>query len=500
NKKMKKNNKKSKKDKASKEGNFFTKNNKRNAKITAIVVAVVLVLSAAGAGLYIYFATKSKGYGDDGLEFLDDKDYLSDEIYDFQTMGDYGAGSLNDFLYNWANNGGDKMHDKNIINVLLCGVDNGETGAKGVAADGRSDTIMLVSVDKKKKKITLSSFFRDSWTYMRVPKSDGTFEDTYNKINASYIFGGPATLIQTIENDYKIKIDQYIAVDFKSFPKLIDAVGGVKVDVQEYEANFIRRTSRQTNFPYGKGTKLNGKQALIYSRIRKLDADGDVSRTRRQRTVIKALIESAKSATKGQLVNAFKQVKDYMRTGFQQSEVIKLIAQATSHDWMDFPMTEYTFPNEDGVDSKGGYIGSMWAWAVDYPVCAQKLQMAIYDKTNISLDKHRLTIADYIDGNTGSGSDSGNSGSDGSNNNSNGSGYSDNGSESNDDNGSGGTFDYVVTNPSNENDNSDSDSGSDSDSSGSGSSGGSDSSGGDSDSSDSGSSDDGGGGESSGDE
>lgn len=393
-----------------KKSDFFTRNNGKNKKIIAIIVAAALVLTAGGIGLWIYFATKSDGYGDKGLEFLDEKGYLSDEVYNFNNMGDTGASSLNDFLFKWANNAGDKMHDKNIINVLLCGVDNGDS--PNVASDGRSDTIMLVSVDKKNKKITLTSFFRDTWTYMRIPKSDGTYEDAYNKINAAYIFGGPATLIETIENDYKIEIDQYIAVDFKSFPKLIDAVGGVTVDVQEYEANYIRRTSSHTNFPYGKNTKLNGKQALIFSRIRHSDNDGDISRTRRQRSVIKALIESAKTATNGQLVNAFKQVSNYMRTGYKQSEVIKLIAQATSHDWMEFPMTEITIPNEDGVDSVGGYIGSQWAWAVDLPVCAQKLQKAIYGKTNIKLEADRLTVSDYLNGRTsGTGSSDSNSGS-----------------------------------------------------------------------------------------
>lgn len=101
------------------------------------------------------------------------------------------------------------------------------------------------------------------------------------------------TLLQTIENNYKIKIDQYIAVDFKSFPKVIDAIGGVTVDVQDYEADYIRSTSSQTDFPYGTAT-LTGKQALIYSRIRHCDDDSDLSRTRRQRSVIKSLISQAK--------------------------------------------------------------------------------------------------------------------------------------------------------------------------------------------------------------
>lgn len=383
---------------------FFTANNYKNAKITAIVVAVVLVICACGVVGWIYWSTRSEGYGDEGIDYFDetDEDYLSDEIYRFNSMGDDGAGSLNEFLRNWANNGGDKMYDKNIINVLLCGIDNSDDLDKklSVAAKGRSDALMLVSVDKKNEKITITSLFRDTWTYMKLPKDNGSYEESCAKINAAYMFGGPATLIETVENDYKIKIDQYIAVDFQSFPKLIDAVGGVTVDVKDYEAQYIRRTSSHTDFPSGDGVTLDGDEALVFSRIRHLDVDEDVSRTRRQRMVIKGLIDSAKSATKGQLLNAFKQVSDYMRTGYTQTEVISLIAQATAHDWMSFPMTELTLPNEDGVDSVGGYIGSQWAWAVDFPVCAQKLQKAIYGETNINLEPDRLTIVDYMRGNT----------------------------------------------------------------------------------------------------
>ena len=165
------------------------------------------------------------------------------------------------------------MHSKNVLNVLLCGVDTND----GTASSGRADSIILVSVNKKTKEIVLSSFFRDSYIYMDIPKKDGTTEGRYEKLNAAYVFGGPATLIDTIEKNFKVEIDQYIAVDFSSFTKLIDALGGVTVDVEQREAMFIRRTSSHKNFPYGNDVKLNGKQALVYSRIRKLDSDVNLS-------------------------------------------------------------------------------------------------------------------------------------------------------------------------------------------------------------------------------
>lgn len=377
-----------KKKKSDKKENFFTRNNKRNTKIIALSLVIVLLLCAAGFMVWIYLSTQSDGYEDNGIDYNEipsDSDYLSDDDTQFEVMGDIDADSLNGFLYSWANNGGEKMYNKNVINVLLCGVDS---------VYNLCDSQILVSIDKKNEKITMVSFLRDSWTYIRMPRSDGSYYDAYEKINAAY-HGGPTTLKQTIENNYKIQIDEYIVVDFNSFPKVIDAVGGVTVDIQEYETNYIRRTSSQKDFPYGTAT-LNGKQALIYSRIRHCDSDSDLSRTRRQRSVIKALIASAKTATKGQLVNAFKQVSPYLRTGYSQSEVLSLIATAYSHDWMNFEITEYTMPNEDYVDRLGGYINSStWAWTVDYPLCAQKLQNLLYGKTNIELSDDRVSALDF---------------------------------------------------------------------------------------------------------
>lgn len=374
-------------------GNFFTRNHYKNAKITALIVAIAILLGAGGFLLYIWWSTRSEGYGKEGIEYHDvkDSDYLAEEDLNFQAMGDVDADSLNGWLKAWAKNG-EKMYSKNVINVLLCGVDS----KNGKATDARSDSMILISVNKKTEKITMVSLLRDSWTYMNIPRQDGSRYEYYFKLNSAFFFGGPATLIETIENNFKIEIDQYIAVDFNSFPKLIDALGGVTVDVQQYESDYIRRTSSQKNFPSGKAKKLNGKQALIYSRIRHCDSDSDVSRTRRQRSVIKALIASAKTATKGQLLNAFKQVSGYMRTGYKQSEVLSLIAQAYAHDWMDFEMVELMLPNEDYVDRFSTYVNDQSCWAVDYALCAQKLQKALYGQTNIFLSDDRTSALDFV--------------------------------------------------------------------------------------------------------
>lgn len=437
---------KSKKEK----GKFFSRNGYRNAKITALSLVIVLLLAFGGGLGYFYLYYFSEGnYGDSGLDFNDPftEQVIEEEDHDWQAMGDVDANSLNDYLYSWANNGGEKMYSKNVINVLLCGVDS-ETGK---ADSGRSDIMMLVSINKKTETITLVSLLRDSWTYMSLPKSNGSYYDHYFKLNSVYIYGGPTTLLNTIENNFKIEIDQFIAVDFKSFPKLIDALGGVTVEVQDYESKYIRRTSSHKNFPSGVST-LNGSQALIYSRIRKCDADSDISRTRRQRSVIKGLLDSAKSATNGQLLNAFKQVSPFLRTGYSQSEVASLIAQAYSNGWMEYDLVEIVLPGEDYVDRVSTKIDGHWAWVADYAACAQKLQKALYGETNIILDPDRKSVLDLVTNrNQGSNSGSGSNGNSGSGSNSGGQNSGSSGdvnSESTSNDGNNGTTDINNTDPS----------------------------------------------------
>ncbi len=380
--------------KVKKEESFFKKNDYKNLKILLISIIVAIIVLFGVAVAYLFHVTQGADYGDDGIDYNADA-IIEDEDINLEAMGDVtDAGSLNDFLYSWANNGGDKMHSRNVLNVLLCGVDS----KTGTANSGRADAIMLVSINKKTQQITLTSFFRDSYIYMDIPQQSGSTKGRYEKVNAAYSLGGPATLIDTIEKNFKIEIDEYIAVDFASFQKLIDALGGVKVDVEQNEAMFIRRTSQQKNFPYGKDVKLNGKQALIYSRIRKLDSD--INRTERQRKIIKALLESAKKASSGQLVNAYKQTAQYIRTGYSQSEVISLMATAVTQGWMKYEITEITLPQENGVEMASAYVNTssarnQWVWIVDYPLCAQKLQLAVYGETNIELDADRKSALDF---------------------------------------------------------------------------------------------------------
>lgn len=376
---------------------FWLKRNKRNLKVFLTLLLVLLLAATVAFVLIINKKLNLIDYNSGiNFEHADQTQVDEDEELSFTPVHDVtDASSLKDWLQKWAQNG-EKLHSKNIVNCLLCGIDT-EDGS------GRTDAMILVSLNKKTNKITLVSFMRDSYTYMDI-----NGEDRWYKINSAYNWGGAATLVETIENNYKIQIDNYVTVDFDTFPKLINALGGVTVEVQEYEAKFINRTTVHT-IDYGPKVTLDGWEALVFARIRKCDADGDVSRTRRQRQLVTSLISKAKSASVGQLNNLMNTVLPYVQTNYRKSQLLSLGTQALIQGWVGYPMEQITCPlvagtaDDTGKDSymMTGY-GSVpeFVWVVDYQQDAQRVQQALYGMTNIEVhEDFRDSPFDFLSGN-----------------------------------------------------------------------------------------------------
>ncbi len=335
----------------------------------------------------------------DTNQYADERTYHDDEDdINFDPVHDVtDAGSLNDWLKKWAQNDGEKLYSKNIVNCLLCGVDSGD----GSTDTGRADAMILLSLNKRKDTITLLSLMRDSYTYINLGGND-----RYYKMNAAFGLGGPTTLVETIENNYKIEIDKYIFVDFSTFPKTIDALGGITVEVKQYEARYINRTTRYT-IDYGEKVTLDGNEALVLSRIRHCDSDSDVSRTARQRRIIEAIIDKAKNASAGQINNALNNLLPNLKTNYTKAQILSLTTQALMQGWMDYSITEMLSPvvtstNGETITGKDSYIHinsqnyEEFAWIVDYQLEAQRVQLALYDTSNIELHADRDSPFDFM--------------------------------------------------------------------------------------------------------
>lgn len=194
-----------------------------------------------------------------------------------------------------------------ITNILLLGVDNRE----GESGFQRADTMMLISIDHLHQKIKFTSFLRDS--YVEIPGHG------MNKLNAASSLGGIQLTIDTIEYNYKIKINKYMEVDFNAFTAIIDALGGVDVPVTAREAAYLNSTwykwsltGNRIYFESGDKVHMDGEHALMFSRIRKLDSD--VQRTRRQRLVVNSIRQKAADANPSDLAKAAWDILPYLRT------------------------------------------------------------------------------------------------------------------------------------------------------------------------------------------
>lgn len=367
--------------------------NKRTLKIVSAILAVIILIAGLG-GIYVMVKLNklNKGDGDDLWE--DDK--IFDEI-DFSTIdADLNSTGFKESIKEWATNGGEIMSSENVINVLIIGYDS-----RSNSFSGNTDAIMLLSLNKKTKTITLSSILRDTYVYYET----NTGKSGHTKINALYSIGGTKLLMDTIGTHFKVKVDKYVAVNFKSFEKIIDEIGGIDVPVQKYEANYFDLTHKENKIAtYGDSVHLNGYQALGFCRMRNCDADGDISRTRRQQTVIKAIIKKTSLATVSKLDNYLDAMLPYVTTNLKDQEIISMGTKALLMKWYSYDFQSMQIPT---AESRFGYSGSTWIWAVDFPLSAQALQNALYGRTNIELTEGRKTIIDKLKGSiNGTGSSS----------------------------------------------------------------------------------------------
>ncbi len=358
--------------------NTLPKGKKILVSVIAVILALIILLGTV-FGIFISSKFNKMGTGFNGEE----EDIIYDEEDFDDISGQIGSSNFNQALKDWATTGNDShMSSKNVINVLLIGADKNSNS-------GNTDVMMVVSVNKKTKQLKLVSFFRDSYLYI-----DGNGYSNCNKLNAAYSRGGAEVLIETIENNYKIDIDNYVMVNFKSFEEIIDAMGGITVDVKKYEADYNYKKFKVT-LPYGENVKLNGKQALCFVRIRGCDPDGDVSRTRRQRQVINAMLDRVMNSSISELNKYIDALMPYVDTGYSQGQILSLGIKALAGGWAKYERTQLQMPPED-CRTSGSANG--WIWVVDYQKAANILQTELYGTSNIILEEGRTTIIDVYNG------------------------------------------------------------------------------------------------------
>lgn len=296
------------------------------------------------------------------------------------------AESVKELIKEWATNGGDKLSSPDITNILLVGEDD-------VDGSSRSDAAILMSIDRKAKKITLTSFLRDSYTYMNIKG-----QDRYDKTNHTYSWSGPEKLAEVLSDNYKIRIDRYVTVDYEAFIKAVDVIGGIRVEVTEAEADYMNRTSGGNSYRSGQSVLLDGEQALYFARIRKLD--GEAERTERQRRIIKAYMTKLRSSSQEEVQNALGTLMPYITTNYTELELLSLAGEAMSGEWLGFDIVSQVAPADEYRRGFSGYkthTGNLDVWIVDYIAAAREVQLSVYGETNIILDDGRISAIDLAE-------------------------------------------------------------------------------------------------------
>lgn len=247
-----------------------------------IAFAVVLVLLIGAAALF--------GYGYSILGNIDYDDSIKENAY----LGDISL-----------------MSSPSVKNILIIGSDARDYDG---TAGQRSDSMILFSIDKLHKEIKLTSFLRDSYVY--IPEAE--YRD---KLNASFSYGGAQTTLDTLEYNFEVDIDNYVIIDFDVFKQFINLLGGVPIEVSEYEAEYMVNDLKYLYIKPGVNN-MNGNAALMYCRMRYLD--NDFERTARQRKVIKAVIGKVAKTSPVVLLDIVKQIVSNITTDISRNELISL--------------------------------------------------------------------------------------------------------------------------------------------------------------------------------
>lgn len=264
------------------------------------------------------------------------------------------------------------LYSKEVTNILLIGSDTRDEEERG-----RTDSMILLSINRGTKEITLTSLMRDS--YVEIP------EHGWDKLNAAYRYGGAELLMDTVEHNLDVRVDRYAYVSFFSFIEIVDAVGGIDIDLSDEEAQGMTDPMAEQNkylgnekgtdylTSGGKGVHLNGNQALAYARLRYV-GNADFERTERQRTVITKIIDRAKTLDPLALDNFLKVCAKNLTTNMNKTEMYVFFYKLLFS--IKYEMSQLRIPPEDAY-----YYGSHDGQStldLDLDACRRELEEKIY--------------------------------------------------------------------------------------------------------------------------
>lgn len=273
-------------------------------------------------------------------------------------------------------------HDPKVLNIMLLSLDNYQDGDSG-----RTDSMMMVSIDTRNEEIKLTSFMRDM--YLNIPGYG------YDKLNAAYAYGGPSLTMATIENSFRVDVDRYVIIDYQKFVEIIDTIGGIDLEITQDEAQVVNDESREDPSLALSGGKVHmtGKQARMYARIRSLD--NDFERTNRQRKVVTAVIEKLKSTDVLTLNSYLSSILSMITTDMSKDEVLGLISNMMSY--LSYNVSTFRMPADGEYFDLTVYPGGIPSMVL-VPYLQENINLLVkyvYGENNIPQLKGSYTLDQY---------------------------------------------------------------------------------------------------------
>ncbi len=314
--------------KKSKKKKQWSKKKKALMIVLAVLLVFALLIGVLVMVVFSFIGKINTVQDPSSIEILDSID-ISDDL---TSEPDSPQEDIDDLeakvRENLKNKATELKSDDDVYNILLIGTD-----ARSVNERGRSDSMILVSINDKTKEVVMTSFMRD--IYLQIPGAEST------RLNHAYAYGGAPLLVDTIEQNFSIDIDKYAQVNFFSFVDVVDAVDGVEMNVSDAEAKLINSYLKEINKLHGYSASdstlssggtytLNGRQALAYSRIRYV-GNGDFERTQRQRDVLEKVLQKMTDLSMTELNDLLNILLPEITTNLTEGEIFSLMLNSSKY-------------------------------------------------------------------------------------------------------------------------------------------------------------------------
>ncbi|MCI5700624.1 MAG: LCP family protein [Lachnospiraceae bacterium] len=329
-------------------------------KIVLIFLVLFLILAGSVFAYLQIMLNKINKVDNSQLDLLP-RDEESFEVDDSLNVD--GSDVINPEEITWDGLDINVMRDEDVINILLIGQDRREGQGRQ-----RSDTMIICSLNKRDKKITLSSVMRD--LYVPIPG----YSD--NRINAAYQFGGMPLLDQVMEESLGIHIDGNVEVDFDGFINSLAVIGNLDIDLYQEEADYLNQGNSEWNLQAGVNS-LTPEQALAYARTRYV-GHSDWERTDRQRRIVMAAFNKVKGEDLGTLLDLTDEILPNLTTDMTNMEILSLVYTVFINGMTE--MESYRIPVEGTYTCETLSVG-MEVLVPDLNENSKYLQEYIYGKS-----------------------------------------------------------------------------------------------------------------------